>query len=400
MGPLDQHLNFDEYTILVIDDSTTNLGVVFEYLDNLGFELMIAQDGESGLKKAQYEQPDIILLDAVMPDLDGFEVCQRLKSQEITRNIPVIFMTGLRSVEDTVKGFEVGAVDYVTKPIRERELLARLVTHLSIRNLTQQLQQEVKERRRAEQALIEYGDQLEELVQQRTVELTRANEQLQQQREQLRALTARLAEVEETERRRLARELHDRVGQDLGLLDVNLNIIKGQLPPETAHVLNPRFNDTLDLVTRIATHVYDVMAMLRSPVLEDYGIVAALKWHGSLFKERTGIDVKVSGDENTARLPLSTESAILRIAQEALTNVAKHAQATQVMVNAEQTESFIRLSITDNGIGFDPASLTTLTDGRGWGVMSMTERTESIGGQFQIKTYPQQGTQVIVEVPL
>ena len=258
MGPLGQHLNFDEYTILVIDDSTTNLGVVFEYLDNLGFELMIAQDGESGLKKAQYEQPDIILLDAVMPGLDGFEVCKRLKSQEITQNIPVIFMTGLRSLEDKVKGFEVGAVDYITKPIRERELLARLVTHLSIRNLTQQLQQEVKERRRAEEALTEYGDHLEELVQQRTVELTLANEQLQQQSEQLRALTARLAEVEETERRRLARELHDRVGQDLGLLDVNLNIIKGQLPLETAQVLNPRFSDALDLLSRIATHVYDV----------------------------------------------------------------------------------------------------------------------------------------------
>jgi signal transduction histidine kinase len=175
---------------------------------------------------------------------------------------------------------------------------------------------------------------------------------------------------------------------------------KGQLPPETAQVLNPRFNDALGLLTRIATHVYDVMAMLRSPVLEDYGLVAALKWHGALFKERTGIDVKVSGDENTVRLPLSTESAILRITQEALTNVAKHAHASQVIVNAEQTESLIRLSITDNGIGFDPTNLTTLTDGRGWGVMSMTERTEAIGGQFQIKTVPQQGTQVIVEVPL
>ncbi len=400
MGPLGQHLNFNDYTILVIDDSTTNLGVVFEYLDNLGFELMIAQDGESGLKKAQYEQPDIILLDAVMPGLDGFEVCRQLKSQEITRNIPVIFMTGLRSIEDKVKGFEVGAVDYITKPIRERELLARLATHLSIRNLTQQLQQEVKERRRAEEALTEYGDHLEELVQQRTVELTLANEQLQQQSEQLRALTARLAEVEETERRRLARELHDRVGQDLGLLDVNLNIIKGQLPLEAAQVLNSRFSDALDLLSRIATHVYDVTAELRSPVLEDYGIVAALKWHGALFKQRTGIDVKVNGDENTVRLPLATESAILRITQEALANVAKHAQASQVVLNTEQSENLIRLSITDNGVGFDPASLTSPTHGRGWGVISMTERAEAIGGQFQIKTRPQQGTQVIVEVPL
>jgi len=400
MEPLEQQISFEDYTILIIDDSITNLGVVFEYLDKLGFELMVAQDGESGLQKAQIEQPDIILLDAVMPHLDGFEVCQTLKKQEITRNIPVIFMTALTSVEDTVKGFEVGAVDYVTKPIRKRELLARLVTHLSIRNLTQQLQQEVKVRERAEEALTVYRDQLEELVAQRTFELTEANEQLRHQSDQLRALSARLAEVEETERQRLVRELHDRVGQDLGILDVNLNIIKGLLPAEISDVFEPRFNNALELLKQIATHVYDVMAELRSPVLEDYGLVAALKWHGSQFKQRTGIEVVVNGDEHAARLPLPTASAILRITQEALTNVAKHARASQVNVNVERTESIIRLLITDDGVGFDPANLAPSTDGRGWGVLSMTERTEAIGGKFQIKARPQQGTQVVVEVPL
>lgn len=401
MGLLNQPISFEDYTILIIDDSTTNLGVIFEYLDKLGFELMVAQNGESGLKKAQYEQPDIILLDAVMPGLDGFEVCQRLKSDKITQEIPVIFMTGLTSVEDKVKGFEVGAVDYVTKPIRKRELLARLTTHLSIHNLTRQLQQEVIERRRAEEALTEYRDHLEELVKQRTVELTEANDRLREQSEQLRALTARLAEVEDTERRRLARELHDRVGQNLGILDVNLNIIRSQLPPETAELLKPRFNDALDLLTQLATHIYDVTAELRSPVLEEYGIVAALNWHGSQFEQRTGIKVKVRGDENAPRLPLPIESAMLRITQEALANVAKHAQASHVTVNIERKNNLARLSVTDDGIGFDPANLTgPTTDGRGWGVISMTERTEAMGGYFQIKARPQQGTQVIVEVPI
>jgi signal transduction histidine kinase len=394
-------MSFENYTILIIDDSTANLGVVFEYLDNLGFELMVAQNGESGLKKACYEQPDIILLDAVMPGLDGFEVCRRLKSDTITREIPVIFMTGLTGIKDKVKGFEVGAVDYVTKPIRKRELLARLTTHLSMRNLTRQLQQEVIERSRAEEALTVYRDQLEELLKQRTAELTEANEQLRAQSEQLRALAIRLAEVEETERRRLARELHDRVGQDLGILDVNLNIIRGQLPPPIAQELAPRFDDALDLLTQIATQVYDVTAELRSPVLEEFGIVAALKWHGSQFVQRTGIHVTVRGDEDTPRLPLATESAMLRITQEALANVAKHAQASHVMVKIERENKLVRLSVTDDGIGFDLATLTApATDGRGWGVMSMTERAEAMGGHFQIKTGPQQGTQIIVEVPL
>jgi signal transduction histidine kinase len=394
MESLTQPTSFENYTILIIDDSTANLGVVFEYLDNLGFELMVAQNGESGLNKARYEQPDIILLDAVMPDLDGFEVCRRLKSDKITQEIPVIFMTGLTSVDDKVKGFEVGAVDYVTKPIRKRELLARLATHLSLRNLTRQLQQEVLERRRAEAALTEYRDQLEELVKQRTAELTEANEQL-------RALAARLAEVEETERRRLARELHDRVGQDLGLLDVNLNIIRGQLPAQVAEQLEPRFNDALDLLSRIATQVYDVTAELRSPVLEEFGLVAALKWHGAQFEQRTGLKVTVRGDENGPRLPLPAESAMLRITQEALANVAKHAQATHVTIHIERENNLVRLSVTDDGVGFDLANLAApATDGRGWGVMSMTERAEALGGHFQIKARPRQGTQIIVEAPL
>lgn len=421
MEPLSQQLNFQDYTILIVDDSPTNLGVLFEFLDGFGFELMVAQDGESGLEKAQYERPDIILLDALMPGLNGFEVCQRLKMDEVTQAIPVIFMTGLTSIEDKIKGFEVGAVDYITKPFRRKELLARLVTHLRIRDLTQQLQdanrqlqQEITERKRAEEALKEYRDHLEELVKQRTTELTKANEQLQQemierqqaeaeirqQSQQLRAMTARLAEVEEAERRRLARELHDRVGQDLGTLDINLNIMRTQLTPETVDLLHSRLSDSLELVKQVARHVHDVMADLRPPVLDDYGLVAALNWYCAQFTTRTGIKVAVRGDEGAPRLALSSESALLRIAQEALTNVAKHAQASQVNVTVEHENGQMRLTIADDGIGFDPANLTTPSEGQGWGVISMTERAEAIGGQCLIKARPQQGTQVIVEVPL
>jgi signal transduction histidine kinase len=388
-----QPIRFEDYTILVIDDSTTNLGVVFEYLDNLGFELMVAQDGESGLSKAQYGRPDIILLDAVMPDLDGFVVCQQLKNDPVTRDIPVIFMTGLTKVEDKVRGFEVGAVDYVTKPIRKRELVARLVTHLSLRSLTQQLQQEVVERKRAEAALLEHQDRLEEMVAQRTSELTQANELL-------RSLTVRLAEVEETERQRLARELHDRVGQDLGLLDVHLNIIKQQLPPEVAAQFNGRFADIFTLISGIASHTYDVMAELRSPVLEDYGLVAALNWHGSQFQQRTGTEVVVVGDEEMPRPPQVVESALLRIAQEALTNVAKYAQADQVTIKVTAEDGWLHLSIGDDGVGFEANKWTIpAEDGRGWGLISMRERAEAINGRLHIHSQLGQGTQIIAEVP-
>ena len=101
MATLNQDLDFKAYTILIVDDNPANLGVLFNYLDSYGFELMVAQDGESGLEKAEYNQPDIILLDALMPGLDGFEVCRRLKNSVLTQDIPVIFMTALTSAESS-----------------------------------------------------------------------------------------------------------------------------------------------------------------------------------------------------------------------------------------------------------------------------------------------------------
>ncbi len=384
---------FADYTILIIDDSTTNLGVVFEYLDGLGFELMIAQDGESGLSKAEYQQPDIILLDVIMPDMDGFEVARRLKSNSVTADIPVIFMTGLTKIEDKVLAFDVGAVDYVTKPIRKRELVARIVNHLRIHSLTKQLQEENQVRQQAEQALLEYQDQLEEIVEQRTLEIKEANRRL-------RSLTMRLTDVEESERHHLARELHDRVGQDLGLLDVQLNIVKQALPAEADPQLVTRLDDALLLLSDVATHVYGIMAELRSPVLNDYGLVAALNWYGSQFTQRTEIQVVVTGDEASKRPNSTIENALLRIFQEALTNIAKYSQATLVSIQVEQDDQWLRLTIKDNGIGFSVEKWQKPSqDGRGWGILSMRERAEGMNGRFVINSKPAAGTKIIVEVP-
>ena len=137
-----------KYTILIIDDNPTNLRVAFDYLEDCGFTILVSQDGESGLKRANYAHPQIILLDVLMPGIDGFETCCRLKADPATKDIPVIFMTALSSTEDQVKGFEVGGVDYVTKPLQHEELLTRIINHLRIQELTKKLQlqnQELKQ---------------------------------------------------------------------------------------------------------------------------------------------------------------------------------------------------------------------------------------------------------------
>ncbi len=132
--------NFQNYTLLIVDDTPANLGVVVDYLESYGFMIMAARNGETALKRVQHALPDIILLDVMMPGLNGFETCQRLKLDEATKDIPVIFMTALSSIEDKVKGFEVGGVDYVTKPLQQEEVLARITTHLRLRDLSQSLE--------------------------------------------------------------------------------------------------------------------------------------------------------------------------------------------------------------------------------------------------------------------
>ncbi len=147
-------------TILVVDDTPTNLEVLFDFLNNAGFRVLFAEDGESALDKAHYASPNLILLDILMPGMDGFETCRRLKESEATKSIPVIFLTALTDTVDKVKGFSLGAVDFITKPLQYEEVLARVETHLRIQALTRQLQEqnhrlehEVQERKQAEVAL-------------------------------------------------------------------------------------------------------------------------------------------------------------------------------------------------------------------------------------------------------
>ena len=151
----DKLLEFKNYTILIIDDDPINLKILIEYLERVNFKIVVERGGEMGLKRAQTLKPDMILLDVMMPGLDGFETCYRLKANENTKDIPVIFMTALDRAEDKVKGFELGSVDYVTKPFQRKEVLARIVTHLRIRDLTLSLNAKIEELVRTRYELVQ-----------------------------------------------------------------------------------------------------------------------------------------------------------------------------------------------------------------------------------------------------
>ncbi len=169
-------------TILVVDDTPANLIVMVDYLGSHGFSLVVAQDAEEAIERARFARPDLILLDVMMPGINGFEACGRLKRDELTSQIPVIFMTALSDPNDKISGFNAGGVDYITKPFQLEEVLARVNTHLALQATRRQLadqnlrlREEVAVREQAEAALQRARDELELRVAQRTTELAQAN---------------------------------------------------------------------------------------------------------------------------------------------------------------------------------------------------------------------------------
>jgi signal transduction histidine kinase len=216
--------------------------------------------------------------------------------------------------------------------------------------------------------------------------------------ERLRALSARLAEVQETERKQLARELHDQAGRNLTALNLTLNLMRPQLAKTFAanDSVLAHLEDSLTLVKQTSAQLRDVMAELRPPMLDDYGLISALHWYANKFAAWVKFDIRVRGQEPIPRLPLAVENALFRITQEALNNAAKHAQANRVMVMLETQPKIVRLVITDDGVGFEPASAITQP---GWGLLTMTERAEAVGGGCRIESAPGQGTRVVVEAP-
>jgi len=227
-----------------------------------------------------------------------------------------------------------------------------------------------------------------------------AENELKKSREQLRALTWRLAEAGETERKAVSRELHDQIGQNLTILGVNLNLLRSMIPKESAFLVHSRLADSLALVKQTAERTRNLMNNIRSPVMDDYGLLAAVEQYAKQLAGRTGLDIEVKGDEENGHLPAQVENAMFRIVQEALTNVVKHAKATQVIVRVSRENGQLHLSVEDDGVGYDAAALDVTNKDHGWGLITMSERALAVGGTCRVESRPGMGTHVIVGVPV
>ncbi|WP_158936131.1 response regulator [Burkholderia sp. S171] len=662
--------------ILIVDDMPANLSLVVDSLADQGFRVLVALDGEEALERAQFSQPDLILLDVKMPGIDGFETCRRLKMDERTRDISVIFMTSLTGIEDLVEGFAAGGSDYVTKPVRIDEMMARISTHLALRAMNKQLvaqnrqlSNEVSVRQQAEAALARARDELEVRVAQRTAELAQANASLRleieerrraetkllssearfrnivetsplpfcitsmphgsllymnepfrklfglvsqtdtvirivdfyvdpatrdrlvrqlrmlggfrntevnfrrpdgstfwamltarvasfddapaiyvglndvtarklaegklraseaslanaqrlarlgdwewdttagvihwsdemyrilglaphlsrpgyrtflaavhredralvrgavrallherrpygldcrvtgadgvmrivqfqaeampgtgirvgvgggiatqplklvgtiqditerksiehellESREQLRELSAYMEAIREEERKRIAMEIHDELGQLLTALKMDVSLLKMRLANDSDAA--KKVDDMRELVEKTIWMVRNVASHLR-PAALNFGIVSALEWLVEDFGRRKGLSCQLWINGREPALDDAHATAVFRIVQASLTNVARHAGASRVDVTLTNTETTLDLYVSDDGCGFDPAAARK---GYSYGLLGMSERARLIGGSLRIDSSPETGTVVSIHVPL
>jgi signal transduction histidine kinase len=230
------------------------------------------------------------------------------------------------------------------------------------------------------------------------IQNARLFEQIRTGRRQLQMLSQQLLEAQEGERRNIARELHDEIGQALTAVKVNLQSVKRLT--DRSELISP-LDDSIALVERTLQQVRDLSLDLRPSLLDDLGVVSALRWYIDRQAQRAGFDAKFFTNLPEKRLPPDLETTCFRVVQEALTNILRHAKASQVWIELQQVENELQLTIRDNGIGFEVASVMQNPSGElGLGILGMQERVQLIGGEISIQSAPNLGTEVMVKFPI
>jgi PAS domain S-box-containing protein len=224
-----------------------------------------------------------------------------------------------------------------------------------------------------------------------------AEHDLRETAERLKVVSRRVIEIQESERRHLARELHDEIGQVLSAVSVNLKIVKSKVDPAAL----PRLEESIQIVDEATDKVRNLSLDLRPSVLDDFGLESALRWFVDRLSARTGLRVHLKTEPHSSEVPFAIRNTCYRVIQEALTNVVRHASARQVWVEFVQKPSEIMLSIRDDGIGFDvSAARWRASKGHSMGLLGMHERVALLDGRTHLQSEPGKGTTIQVQLPL
>lgn len=344
--------------VLIVEDDSAYVRLTNELLkenSRIKFELIHAKRFNDALRRINSEAFDAVLLDLNLPDSSGISTFERLYAE--SPHMPIIVLTSLEDDELGVITVQKGAQDYLSKGKVDGNLLA---------------------------CSIQYA-----------LERKRAEETLKQSREHLRNLSTHLQTVREEERANIAREIHDELGQILTALKMDLSWISKKYSDhktilEKTESMSRIVDATIQSVKRICTE-------LRPQVLDDLGLSAAIEWQAEEFKKRSGIACEVDFNTEEIALDKKRSIALFRILQEALTNIARHTNATTVKVRMEKTDGLLLLEVKDNGKGITEKQVS---DPHSFGLIGMRERAVFLGGDFQITGSPNNGTTVTVNIPL
>jgi signal transduction histidine kinase len=342
-------------TVLIVDDNATARETLAAMLEGEQYDLQMAKDGAQALLILEQLRPDVILLDIMMPGMDGFEVCRRIRATPSLAEVPIIVLTALDDRDSLLKAIEAGADDFLSKPPDRREILARVRT------------------------------------------ITRLNRYrtLMEQRENIRHMAERVVAAQEEERQRLSRELHDDLGQALTTHLLALRNLQEDLsiPVETMFErLQSLYEQSYEIFVKIRRLARD----LRPPVLDALGLKVAMQTYCTEFTRRTHLPVIFEADASLPEFQDTYNITLYRALQEALTNVVKHAQATQVWVDLSVEEDTVNLTVQDNGIGFGEEK----SQSNGIGLAGLRERITIAGGTLNISSAPKRGTVLSAQFPL
>ena len=341
--------------ILIVDDNISARETLIAMLENRDYQLETATDGFQALQILRNLQPDLILLDVMMPGMDGFEVCRRVRATPQLAEVPIIILTALDDRASLLHGLEAGADDFLSKPVDRYELQARVGT---------------------------------------VVRLNRYRK-LVEQRENLREMTRRLVAAQEEERHRISRELHDDLGQSLTTHLISLHNLQEDLsmPRDT---LFERLQALHDQSYEIFIKIRQLAQDLRPPILDALGLKISMQTYCAEFTRRTHLPISFDVDESLPPLPDIYNITIYRLLQEALTNITKHAKASHIWVDLSIEEEIITLTIQDDGQGFE----TEAGPSTGMGLSNMRERVTIAGGKFSVSSAHNRGTILSAQFPL
>ena len=356
-------MNESTYTILVIDDEPIARVTLAALLDKLNCRVEMAEDGVQGLELAKQICPDVILLDVMLPRLDGFEVCKRIRSDPQIGEAPIIMITAFDDREAELKGLKAGADDFISKPFDSLILETRL--------------QSLKDVNRYRHLMEERG------------KLRTALADLSGQHAQLHKVSKQIFEAQEGERRHVAAELHD----DIGELITGLKLILERGNEDVSVISDARI-----ITNELFQRLREISLNLRPADLDDLGLSAALDGLFKRFAKQNKITVHHNINPlNDRRFDKAVEITVFRVVQEALTNVVHHAGVSDANVTLAVTPYHMQVSIADAGRGFDINS----KDGCGAvGISGMKERVSVAGGNFSIQSTPGKGTLVSVDFDL